>query len=102
MDVLVIAGRAAPPEFLLARNSRVIDLPDAEVSPAVLADLRSRLPRRVTVVGPFAIEVAARLPRAGLPVRLYADEKVAGRLNLSGVEVLPATDPGVPMEVVGS
>jgi cystathionine beta-synthase len=102
MDVLVIAGRAAPPEFLLARNSRVIDLPDAEVSPAVLADLRSRLPRRVTVVGPFAIEVAARLHRAGLPVRLYTDEKVAGRLNLSGVEVLPATDPGVSMEVVGS
>jgi cystathionine beta-synthase len=102
MDVLVIAGRATPPDFLVARNSRVINLGDADVSPAVMTDLRARLPKRVTVVGPHAVEVAARLHRAGLPVRLYTDEEVAGRANLAGVEILPLSDPGPPMEVAGS
>jgi cystathionine beta-synthase len=102
MEVLVVAGRVAPPDFLLARNTRVIDLADAEVSPAVMTDIRARFPKRVTVVGPFAPEVAARLHRAGLPVRLHTDEDVAGRPNLAGIEVLPLTDRGAPMEVAGS
>ena len=74
MDVLVIAGRATVPDFLIARNTRVVDLADAEVSPAVMVDLRARLPRRVTVVGPFAAAVAARLHRAGLPVQTIGGE----------------------------
>jgi cystathionine beta-synthase len=102
MDVLVIAGRTTPPDFLLARNDRIIDLADAEVSPAVMTDLRSRLPKRVTVVGPDAVTVAARLHRAGLPVRLHTDEDVAARPNLAGVEILPLTDRGAPMDVIGS
>ncbi len=102
MDVLVIAGRATPPEFLVARNSRVINLDDADVSPAVMTDLRARLPKRVTVVGPHAVEVAARLRRAGLPVRVHTDEDVSGRPNLAGVEILPLTDPGPTMDVAGS
>ena len=102
MDVLVIAGRATVPDFLIARNTRVVDLAAAEVSPAVMVDLRARLPRRVTVVGPFAAAVAARLHRAGLPVRLHPDEDVSGMAGLAGVEVLPLTDRGQPMDVVGS
>jgi len=102
MDVLVIAGQATVPDFLIARNNRVVDLPDAEVSPLVMTDLRARLPKRVTVVGPFAAEVAARLHRAGLPVRLHTDEDVSGRPSLAGVEVLPLSDPGAPMDVAGS
>ncbi len=102
MDVLVIAGQAVPPEYLFARNDRVVDLPSGEVSPVVLTDLRARLPKRVTVCGPNSAEVAAQLHRAGLPVRLYTDDAVAGRANLAGVEVLPLTDGSAPMEVVGS
>ncbi len=102
MDVLVIAGRADVPDFLIARNNRVIDLADAEIAPTVMVDLRSRFPRRVTVVGPFSREVAARLHRAGLPVRLYTDDDVAGLPGLAGVEILPLTDRGKPMKVVGS
>jgi cystathionine beta-synthase len=102
MDVLVIAGRATPPEFLVTRNNRVVDLAGDDVSASVMTDLRSRMPKRVTVVGPHAVAVAARLHRAGLPVRLYTDEDVAGRANLVGVEILPLSDQGAPMDVVGS
>jgi cystathionine beta-synthase len=102
MDVLVIAGQATPPDYLLARNDRVVDIQDGDVSPTVLTDLRARLPKRVTVCGPYSAEVAAHLHRAGLPVRLHTDEDVARRKNLAGVEILPLTDKGAPMEVVGS
>ncbi|HEV8065705.1 MAG TPA: pyridoxal-phosphate dependent enzyme, partial [Acidimicrobiales bacterium] len=102
MDVLVIAGQATPPDYLLARNDRVVDLHGDDVSPSVLTDLRARLPKRVTVCGPHAPEVAAQLHRAGLPVRLHTDAQVAGRANLAGVEILPLSDRGAPMEIVGS
>ena len=46
--------------------------------------------------------MAARLHRAGLPVRLHTDEDVTGRPSLAGVEVLPLSDRGAPMDVVGS
>jgi cystathionine beta-synthase len=101
MDILVVAGRADPPDFLLARNSKVVHVEGAEVSPGIVTDLRARLPRRVTVVGPDGTSVAAQLLRAGLPVRLHSDEPPGGA-KLKGVEVLPLTDPGPPMEVVGS
>jgi cystathionine beta-synthase len=102
MDVLVVAGRTAPPDFLLARNDRVVDVPDADVPPAVVADLRGRFPRRVTVVGPHGLAVAARLHASGLPVRLHTDEETGQRRDLHGVEVLPLTDSGPAMEVAGS
>jgi cystathionine beta-synthase len=102
MDILVVAGHFDPPRYLLARNTRVVTLDDEEVSPALLADLRSRLPKRVTVAGPDAPAVAARLHSAGLLTRLHTDENVSGRDGLAGVEVLPLTDAGAPMEVADS
>ena len=102
MDILVVAGRFDPPGYLIARNNRVVTLESDEVSPPVLADLRSHLPKRVTVAGPNALVVAARLHRAGLPTRLHTDEDTSGRPALAGVEVLPLTDAGPPMEVVDS
>ncbi len=102
MDILVVAGRFEPPRYLTARNNRVVTLDTDEVAPPVLADLRSHLPKRVTVAGPHAVVVAARLHRAGLPVRLHTDESVSGRAGLAGVEVLPLTDTGPPMEAVDS
>lgn len=104
MDVLVIAGRVAAPEHLLARVNRVVEVEGPEVSPSVLADLRSRLPKRALVVGQpgTAESVAAQLHRAGLPVRLHTDEDVSGRKDLAGVEILPLSDRGPKMDVVGS
>jgi len=102
MDILVVAGRAEPPEFLLARNSKVVRVEGPEVPPGVVTDLRARLPKRVTVVGPDGPAVAGQLMRSGLPVRLHTDEQVLGDPKLKGVEVLPLTEPGPPMEVVGS
>ncbi len=102
MDVLVVAGSTKVPDYLLARSGRVVELDGGDVSVAVIADLRARIPRRVTVVGPFSAEVATSLHRAGLPVRLHTDEDVGLRPGLGGVEILPLTDRGSPMEVVGS
>lgn len=100
MDVLVIAGRVTAPEHLLARVNRVVELDGGEVPPAVLGDLRGRLPRRVLVIGEagFDESVAATLHRSGLPVRLHSDSAAA----LEGVEVLPLADRGSAMEVAGS
>ena len=102
MDILVVAGRFDPPAYLIARNNRVVTLDGDEVSPPVLADLRSHLPKRITVTGPHSLLVAARLHRAGLPIRLHTDEDVTGRAGLAGVEVLPLTDAGPAMEVADS
>ena len=102
MDVLVVAGGPEPPPFLVARNDRVVVLDEADVPPAVVADLRGRFPRRVTVVGSQAVAVAARLHSAGLPVRLHTDESVAERRDLAGVEILPLSDRAAPMEVADS
>ncbi len=104
MEVLVIAGQADPPRFLLERASRVVHFDGPDIAPGVLTDLRARLPRRVTVAGAdrVAVEVAATLHRAGMPVRLHTDEDVASRGDLAGIEVLPLSDPGPPMEAVGS
>ncbi len=104
MEVLVIAGQADPPRFLLERASRVVHFDGPDIAPGVLTDLRARLPRRVTVVGTdrVAADVAATLHRAGMPVRLHTDEDVASRDDLAGIEVLPRSDPGPAMEAVGS
>jgi cystathionine beta-synthase len=104
MDVLLIVGQASLPGFLTARASRVVELEDGDVPPALLGDLRARIPRRVTVAGApgEAERAAARLHKAGLPVRLHTDKDVAGRSELAGVEVLPLTDRGPKMDIVDS
>ncbi len=104
MEVLVIAGQLKAPEYLLARVNRVVEVEGPEVPPPVLADLRSRLPKRALVIGETgkAERVAAQLHRSGLPVRLHTDDDVNGRRELAGVEVLPLTDRGPKMEVAGS
>jgi cystathionine beta-synthase len=104
MDVLVVAGRAEAPDYLLARANRIVEVEGSEVPPSVLADLRARLPRRVLVIGEpgAAPAVAAKLHLAGLLVRLHTDDDPGESPGLSGVEVLPLTDKGAPMEVAGS
>jgi cystathionine beta-synthase len=97
VDVLVVVGEGEPPERLAARARRRIDAdPDAEAA-SLVADLRSHLPRRVGVTGDAgaAAVVAHQLHDAGLPVILYVDDDV----EVPGVRVLPASDPGPPMKV---
>jgi len=98
VDVLVVVGDAPPPSRLVARALHVTRLPDTQVPAQVLAELRTRIPRDVGVVGDGADTVANALHRAGLPVTLYTDDGVGGE----GIRVLPLTDAGAPMEVADS
>ena len=105
MEVLVVTGHLEVPAYLSSRANRMVELEGSEVPPAVLTDLRARLPRRVTVIGPDAPDVAAVLHRSGLPVRLHHDGDLDGlrrREELRGVEILPLTDRGAPMQVADS
>jgi cystathionine beta-synthase len=104
MDVLVIAGRTQAPDFLLARANRIVEVEGPDVAPSVLTDIRARLPRRVVVIGEPGLgsAVAVTLHRAGLLVRLHSDEDLGDRTDLTGVEILPLTDRGAPMELAGS
>jgi cystathionine beta-synthase len=102
VDVLLVVGGVEVPEWLLARSAHVVRVPAGDLDPPVLADLRSRVPRRVTVVGEDAPTLGARLRQAGLPVRVHSDEPVEGREDLAHVEVLPLTDRGPRMEVADS
>ena len=107
MDVLVVVGASMPPDYLVQRAHRVIEIESREIPPSLLGDLRARLPKRVTVAGESgaAPSVAAAIHRAGLPVRLHSDESaeaLAAVPGLKGVEVLPLSDRGAAMEVAGS
>jgi cystathionine beta-synthase len=107
MDVLVVVGTTDPPEHLTAPARHTLRLDSEAVPPGVIAELRSRLPRRVSVVGmgPWATAaatVAVRLHLAGLPVQLRTDEDVSGRADLQGVQVVRLTDGGAPMKVANS
>jgi cystathionine beta-synthase len=102
VDVLLVVGGVEVPDWLLARSAHVVRVPAGELDPPVLADLRSRVPRRITVIGQDAAALGARLRHAGLPVRVHTDEDVDGRRDLAGVEVLPLTDRGPAMQVAGS
>jgi len=75
VDVLVVVGDGQPPERLSARAMHVVRTATAEIAPDVVADLRTRIPRHVGVVGPvdMANEAATNLHHAGLPVTIYAD-----------------------------
>ena len=96
----MVVGDAQPPERLLARAGHVIRSSSAEVGPDVVADLRSRIPRHVGVMGDDGGPAAAtHLHHAGLPVTFYSDAVTTVH---EGVEVEPLTDPGPPMETADS
>ncbi|MCU1450429.1 MAG: cystathionine beta-synthase [Acidimicrobiales bacterium] len=99
--MLVVVGDEQAPERLSARAAHVVRTKTAELTPDVVADLRSRIPRHVGVVGPveLANETATHLHHAGLPVTLYADGPVTAH---DGVDVEPLTDPGPAMEAADS
>ncbi len=102
MDLLVVVGTELPPDRLAARAHHVLTLPSGVVPPAVIADIRARIPRRVAVVGHEAAPVAAQLRKAGLPTELHTDEDMSDRQDLAGVEVVPLTDRGPKMDVADS
>lgn len=102
MDLLVVVGTDQPPERLAARAHHILAVPLAEVTPALIAEIRARIPRHVAVFGPGAATVAAKLRSAGLPTELHTDEDMSGRSGLVGVEVVPLTDRGPAMEVADS
>jgi cystathionine beta-synthase len=100
MDVLVVVGDSEPPPRLAARALHIVRSQSADVPAAALAELRTRIPRDVGVVGDDAGHVAAALHKAGFPVTLYTDDDDAPPLD--GVRVLPVNDRGAPMEVSDS
>jgi cystathionine beta-synthase len=102
MDVLVVVGEGQPPERLWARAGRVVRLAGPRPEPELLAELRTRIPREVAVVGPTvdAHPAAVALHHAGLPVVFYTDDPPARPHD--GVPVAPITDPGPPMESADS
>jgi len=79
MDLLVVVGTDQPPERLAARAHHILAVPLAEVTPALIAEIRARIPRHVAVFGPGAATVAAKLRNAGLPTELHTDEDMSGR-----------------------
>ena len=101
MDVLVVVGDEQPPERLSARAVHIVRTKTAELTPDLVADLRTRIPRHVGVFGPVeqANQAATHLHHAGLPVTLYADGPVQAH---EGVDVEPVTDRGPAMDVAGS
>ena len=106
MDVLVIVGDAQPPERLLSRARHVHRHRSEVPTSSLVAVLRPRIPRGVSVTGVLdeALPVALALRQAGLPTTLLTDDPlpVAARRSLSGVEVRPLTDPGPPMAAAES
>lgn len=106
MDVLVIVGDAQPPERLLSRARHVHRHRSEVPTSSLVAVLRPRIPRGVSVTGVLdeALPVALALRQAGLPTTLLTDDPlpVAARRSLSGVEVRPLTDPGPPMAAADS
>jgi cystathionine beta-synthase len=102
MEVLVVVGTDQPPARLSARAHHVLVLPTAKVTPELIVEIRTRIPRHVVVVGPGSAPVATKLHSAGLPTELHTDEDVSGRSDLVGVDVVPLTDHGPKMDVVDS
>ena len=100
----MIVGDAAPPERLVARAHHVVRTDG--VDPALVADLRPRIPREVAVTGspPDAVTVALELHRDGFPVTLYVDDDPTdpAALAAAGIAIRPLRDRGPSMEVVDS
>jgi cystathionine beta-synthase len=101
VDVLVIVGDDVPPERLRLQARHVVHSPAGELSAEVLAEVRTRIPRHVSVTGRAAEAARAveQLQRAGFPVTLHTDEAVDVP---AGVRVLPGSDAGPAMAVAGS
>jgi cystathionine beta-synthase len=95
----VVIGDGQPPEWLLARAAHVVWAPSADLGPDVVADLRSRIPPHVGVVGDDGGAAAVKLHHAGLPVTLYSDRPGSPH---EGIDVAPLTDRGPAMEVADS
>jgi hypothetical protein len=101
IDVLINVPPAEPPNWLTARAKRVVNLAEAVMPPATLAEVRARIPRLVVVFGdgaPTAI-VATHLHDAGIPLVVVTDDATVAA---PGIEVIPATDRGRAMEVTDS
>ena len=102
----MIVGDGAPPERLISRAHHTVRLTDGDVTPAVIADLRPRIPREVGVVGPVdeAARAALTLHRDGFPVSLYTDDEVPDpdALREAGVAIRTISDRGEPMEIANS
>src|SRR5580704_15227510 len=101
MDVLVVVGIDDVPDQLIERARHIVRMPETTLGPTIVAEVRSRIPRDVGVVGrdgsPAALAAAVGLHSAGLPVTFYAD-RVSGPLP-TGVRLLPLSDSGPVMEV---
>jgi cystathionine beta-synthase len=98
MDLLVVVGDVEVPKRLAARARRTATVAPGGDLTALVADLRSHIPRRVGVLGRGgeAAAVAVALHHKGLPVVLHTDDPVTVE---SGIPVLPITDAGEPMDV---
>jgi cystathionine beta-synthase len=101
VDVLVIVGDDEPSERLRLQARHLVHSPSGDLSAELLADVRSRIPRHVSVAGAAAEagHAAEQLHRAGFPVTLHTDERIDVP---DGVRVLPGTDTGPAMEVAES
>jgi cystathionine beta-synthase len=101
VDVLIIVGDDDTPERLRLQARHVAHSPTGELSAELLADVRTRIPRHVTVTGQpaEAARAAQQLHRAGFPVTLRTDAPVEVP---EGVRVLPGSDAGPAMEVAAS
>ena len=98
MDQLVAVGSIDVPSRLRARVRRVLHVQPGDPLEALIADLRTHVPRRVMVVGhgDDAGAVGNELHAHGLPVVVHADGE---RLSLDeGVEHRWLTDPGPAMD----
>ena len=80
MDVLVVVGATAVPQRLAARARHFTHVEPGEATPSLIAELRSRIPREVGVLGSGddTKRLAIALHRAGLPVTLQAVTGSAG------------------------
>src|SRR5580765_2362459 len=96
MDLLVIVGAGEPPARISNRATHVIHAKEHGMAPELIAHVRAHIPRTVGVIG--STDTARTLHDSGFAVSLYCDdghEELAG----SGIDVLPITEAGEPMDV---
>jgi cystathionine beta-synthase len=101
VDVLLVVGPEKAAHILTARAGRVILIPDGDISPSLIGELRVSIPRLVGVTGETsrARPIAEQVHQAGLPTVLFSDSPVT---PLAGVEVCPIADSGPAMDVADS
>jgi cystathionine beta-synthase len=102
VDVLLVVGGITAPGWLETRAHQIVKIDEPEIAPSLVAELRARLPHRITVLGVGAADVGAQLHRTGFPVRVHTDDDVSARADLEGVEILPLSDPRPAMDTVDS